>query len=146
MNNKLVSIIVPIYNSEHYLYECINSVIEQEYNNWELILVDDSSTDSSYHICEDYCSKKSNIRLLKNKSKGVSAARNLGIRNATGDYLVFLDSDDMLSKHALQLLVSMIENYDFGMGTYESLYSNGKRLYHNIHPFKGGMHSFVKKI
>ena len=146
MNNKMISVIVPVYNSDAYLCECINSVIGQHYHDWEIILVDDHSTDSSFQICKDFSTNYTNISALKNEKKGVSSARNLGIKNASGNYIVFLDSDDVLKNDALELLMDTIEEHDFGMGTYCSLYTNGVSIKHPIRPFEGNIRDFLPHI
>lgn len=92
------SIIIPIYNCEKYLSRCIDSVLNQNYNNFELILVDDGSTDNSGLICDEYSKKNSQIKTLHKTNEGVSKARNVGIENSKGKYIIFLDSDDYLSK------------------------------------------------
>lgn len=89
-----ISVIVPIYNSEKYLDNCISSVLNQSYENFELILVNDGSTDKSLLICEKYRAMDYRIKVLDKENGGVSSARNLGIRKASGDYILFLDSDD----------------------------------------------------
>lgn len=146
MINKLISIIIPVYNCEDYLSDCINSVVSQDYNNWEIILVDDHSTDSSFQICKNYSGKFSNVKAIVNEKKGVSSARNFGIENVSGDYIVFLDSDDMLQKNALNALMLMVEGHEFGMGTYSSIYTNGVREKHPIQPFEGKIQDFLPII
>lgn len=108
MGKELVSIIIPIYNSQEYLDNCIKSVLNQTYCDIEIILVDDYSTDESLSICIKYARKDSRIRVLQTNGKGVSAARNTGICNAVGKYIQFLDSDDILLKYATEKLVSLI--------------------------------------
>ena len=94
----LLSIIIPVYNSEKYLKKCLDSIILQTYKNFEIICVDDGSIDSSYQILKEYQNKDSRIRLLKQEHKGVSSARKLGLTNACGKYITFVDSDDYLDK------------------------------------------------
>lgn len=106
MDNKgLISVIVPVYNVEKYLHECIDSVLRQTYTNFELILVDDGSKDSSKYICEEYARKDSRIKVLEKENGGASSARNLGMAVAEGEYIYFLDSDDWLSEQIFELLV-----------------------------------------
>lgn len=97
-----VSIIVPVYNCEKYINKCIESVISQSYKDWELILVDDGSKDKSYSICMEYKNKDKRIIVLTQKNKGAGAARNYGIDNSTGEYMIFCDSDDFLPENSLQ--------------------------------------------
>lgn len=89
-----ISIIIPVYNSETHLDTCIQSICRQSYTDFELILVDDGSTDRSASICDGYASKDTRIRVLHQANAGVSAARNKGIDNARGEWLTFIDSDD----------------------------------------------------
>lgn len=99
MSEPLLSIIVPIYNVENYLGQCIDSIIGQAYKNLEIILVDDGSTDSSGLLCDDYQKKDRRIRVIHKKNEGVSVARNVGLQYATGDLLGFVDSDDYLESN-----------------------------------------------
>ena len=91
-----ISVIIPVYNTEEYLKQCIDSVLNQEDIDVELILLDDGSTDKSVYICQKYSEKYGNIHFFKGKHGGVSDARNCGIKRAKGDYIMFLDSDDFL--------------------------------------------------
>lgn len=93
---NLISVIVPVYNVEMYLARCIDSLISQTFDDLEIILVNDGSTDASSQICEDYAKKDSRVKVYHQENAGVSVARNKGIEKATGDYLAFVDSDDWL--------------------------------------------------
>lgn len=105
---SLISIIVPIFKAEKYLNKCIDSVLEQTYTNWELILVDDGSPDGSAVICRSYVESDKRIRFFQQENKGASAARNRGIDLAKGDYLAFLDSDDYWHKCYLEYLFNLL--------------------------------------
>ena len=94
MSSIKFSIIIPVYNVEKYLNECVDSVLNQTYKYMEIILVDDGSTDSSPQICDSYAEKDNRIRAIHKENGGLSSARNAGIKNMTGDYVLFLDSDD----------------------------------------------------
>ena len=94
MNNQKISIVVPVYNIEKYIKQCIESVLIQNYSNWELILVNDGSTDQSGIICNQFAEKDNRIKTINQSNKGVSSARNVGIIAATGKYITFLDGDD----------------------------------------------------
>lgn len=107
-----VSIIVPIYNKEKYIENTITSVINQSYINWELLLVDDGSTDGSIAICKHYSDMDSRIRLLIKQNGGVSSARNYGLESAYGKYIMFLDADDTLDENAVQILLDNIGDAD----------------------------------
>lgn len=105
----LVSVIIPVYNVEAYLRECVESVINQTYKNLEIILIDDGSTDSSGEICDKYAEKDSRISVVHQENGGLSVARNTGLINANGDYIYFLDSDDYIAPNTLEVLVSIAE-------------------------------------
>ena len=100
-----VSIIIPVYNVEVYLKECIESVLEQSYKNLEIILVDDGATDSSGKICDEYKDKDNRIIVFHKENGGLSSARNSGLAIATGKFVYFLDSDDYIEKNAIEVLV-----------------------------------------
>lgn len=106
--NLLISVIIPVYNVENYIRKTLDSVLEQTYKNYEIILVDDGSTDGSGKICDEYVSSCSQIRVIHQNNQGVSVARNVGIKEAKGDYLFFLDGDDWLSSNAFDELVSLV--------------------------------------
>lgn len=99
MEKPVITIIVPVYNVEKYLNQCLDSVINQTFNNLEIILINDGSTDDSPRICDEYLKKDSRVRVIHKTNEGVSIARNYGINAATGEYLMFLDSDDWLEKN-----------------------------------------------
>lgn len=113
MNNEyLISIIVPVYNVESFISECINSVLIQSYKNFELILVNDGSTDNSPAICEQYASKDKRIKVIHKANGGLSDARNWGLKSSSGEYVVFLDSDDYWNDgNALFSLYSLLNKY-----------------------------------
>ena len=97
MYKKLVTVVVPIYNVERYLEKCLTSIILQTYKNLEVILVNDGSTDNSLNICKEFEKEDSRIRIISQENKGLSVARNVGIENAKGEYIAFVDSDDFIS-------------------------------------------------
>ncbi|HFI0079179.1 SP_1767 family glycosyltransferase [Streptococcus suis] len=102
--SEVVSVIVPVYNVKTYLARCLDSLLKQRYNNLELILVNDGSTDGSSFILEEYAQKDSRIRVIHQENAGVSAARNRGIEEATGTYITFIDSDDFVDENYIQHL------------------------------------------
>lgn len=104
-----VSIIVPIYNVEKYIHKCINSLINQTYKNLEIILVDDGSPDNCGYICDEYARRDSRIKVIHKKNGGLSNARNKGVEIATGDYVMYLDSDDYLELTACEELNNIIQ-------------------------------------
>ncbi len=112
MKEKLVSIIIPVYNSEKYLEICINSILKQTYKNLEVILINDGSVDNSEKICDDLSSKDKRIKVIHKKNEGVSVARNIGLELSTGDYIFFIDSDDYLDKTVISDMIRYCDNYD----------------------------------
>ncbi len=104
MDNTLISIIIPIYNSELYLEGCLKSVLSQSFSSYEVILVDDGSSDTSLEICNLFASKDSRIKVIHQENKGVSSARNLGIEVAQGGWIAFVDSDDTVNEGYLTSL------------------------------------------
>ena len=105
----LISILVPVYNTEKYVKNCINSIRNQSYKNIEIIIVDDGSTDESGNICEALLKEDTRIHLIRKKNGGVSDARNVAIKNATGAYFMFVDSDDYISEKCIEILYSNIK-------------------------------------
>ncbi len=101
MEKELISIIVPVYNSEKYLSECIESILCQTYSNFEIVLINDGSTDSSLDICKKYMAKDNRVILVNKSNSGVSPSRNVGIEKAKGNWITFVDSDDFLSENYL---------------------------------------------
>ena len=104
----LFSIIIAVYNKEKYIGQTIESILKQKYENYELILIDDGSTDSSYEICKEYANKNKKIRFLHHKNEGVSVTRNRGLQVAKGEYVLFVDADDLLKIGALKTLEEII--------------------------------------
>ena len=103
--NVKVSVIVPVYNVEKYLNCCLDSILTQSFTDFELLLIDDGSTDSSGKICDDYAKRDSRIRVFHKENGGVSAARNLGLDNARGEWIAFVDSDDSISECFLKNMI-----------------------------------------
>ncbi|MCU6772350.1 Chondroitin polymerase [uncultured Bacteroides sp.] len=110
--NTVISIIVPIFNAQEFLDDCILSLLCQTYQNIEIILVDDGSTDDSGLICDEWAKKSKHIKVIHKKNGGVSSARNEGIRCSTGDYILMLDSDDALESETCEKLLVLTENKD----------------------------------
>ena len=109
----LVSVIVPVYNVEKYLVRCLDSIVGQTYRNLDIILVNDGSTDGSGEVCRRYAGKDSRIRLFEQENGGLSAARNVGLENMDGEYVVFVDSDDYISLVLVEILLSKL--LEFGV-------------------------------
>lgn len=112
-NNPKISVIVPVYNVEQYLPRCIDSILAQTFTNFELLLIDDGSTDNSGKICDEYAKKDNRIRVFHKENGGVSSARNIGLLFFTGDYVVFVDSDDMVLPKWLEIYNLNISRYNF---------------------------------
>lgn len=108
----MISIIVPIYNVKGYLYQCVESVKNQTFKDWECILVDDGSTDGCAAVCDEYAAKDSRIKVIHKKNGGLSDARNAGMKVAQGEWTYFLDSDDWLHPEAMQKLYSFASEND----------------------------------
>lgn len=137
----VVSIIIPVYNvPEKYLRECIESVMEQTLKEIEIILVDDGSPDNCGAICDEYASKDSRIKVFHKENGGVSSARNLGLDNATGKYIMFVDADDRIEQNAVDILLSYREstNADLVICGY---YHDDEKVY-----YKGKSVKFLPKI
>lgn len=118
MDKVKISIIVPVYNAEDYLDRCLHSVLEQEFSSYEVILVDDGSTDASSLICDRYSSTDPRFITLHQANKGVSAARNAGVNMAQGEYVMFLDADDTLLPFALESMAESLLGEDVVIGGY----------------------------
>ena len=128
MNNELISIIVPIYNKEDYLPQCLDSIINQSYTNFEVLLINDGSTDSSGIICQEYAERDSRFRYIEKENGGVSSARNLGLERSEGAYITFIDSDDWVEFNYLEVLYNALRenNADVAISSYKSYYLDGK--------------------
>lgn len=107
-----ISVIIPVYNSEKYIEGCIKSLENQTYCDFDVIFVDDGSTDSSNTIILSACRRNQNFRMIKNTGKGVSSARNYGINNADGQFITFIDSDDWVSPVFLETMMNLQEEND----------------------------------
>lgn len=133
-NDLFISVIIPVYNVEPYLQECILSVINQTYRNFEVILVNDGSSDSSRSICLEFANNHQRIKLIDKANGGLSSARNEGLKHAQGEYILFLDSDDYWSD--ISILSSIVdqtdESYDFIIFNYNQYFQNDKLLIPNI--------------
>ncbi len=131
-----ISVIIPVFNTQEYIRQCLGSVLSQtNINDIEIIIVNDGSTDSSLEICKEYCDKYSNILLLDEENQGAANARNIGLQNATGEYIVFLDSDDFYeNENTLFKLYNQIIKNENAIVTF-----NYKRYYQNSKSFSKPM-------
>ena len=110
--DSLISVIIPVYNVRHYLEACINSVLCQTYKRLEIILVDDGSTDGSQDICDNYASTYDMIEVIHQKNGGQSRARNAGLASANGEYISFIDSDDILHEQYYEIMLYMLDKFE----------------------------------
>lgn len=111
MEYPLISIIVPVYNVENYIDKCLQSILNQSYENLEVLLIDDGSVDHSGEICDDYARMDKRIRVFHQINKGVSSARNKGLELSAGKYIVFIDADDYVKPDYLEILYGDMEEY-----------------------------------
>lgn len=131
MNIKKISIIVPVYNVEQYLDECIKSILKQSYKNFELILINDGSNDNSGKICDYFASIDKRIRVIHTNNQGVSASRNKGIRYSNGDYIMFCDSDDWIEYNLIESLYENIQSSNSDIifsGLYRDIYVGEEKI------------------
>ena len=128
--NFLISIIVPIYNVDKYLEECIESLKNQTYKNLEIILINDGSTDESVKICEKYKEKDNRIVFINKNNGGAASAKNEGLKMATGDYITFVDSDDFIEPDMIEYMVNTIKKYnsDIVQCSFTNLYKNTEKF------------------
>ena len=138
MGNELVSIVVPIYNVENYLRQCLDSIMGQTYQNFECLLINDGSPDHSADICREYVSKDSRFKYFEKENGGVSSARNLGIERSEGAYITFIDSDDWVESDYLEVLYKALidEKADITVSTYKQFNIKDGCFY--IHSFQRG--------
>ena len=124
----MISVIIPVYNNEKYIARCLDSVLAQTYSDWEAVVVNDGSTDNSGAIIRSYAEKDARIRYLEQANQGVSAARNFGIDQAQGGYILFLDSDDWLDNNVLEKLFSVMVADDLDCVSYmfRHIYEDGR--------------------
>src|SRR5690625_3316512 len=107
----IISIIMPVYNNEGHLSDSINSVLQQRSKAWELIIVNDGSTDCTGKICDEYAKKDNRIKVIHTQNYGPADARNIGIQNANGKYCIFLDSDDFIDGYMYETKIKILKNY-----------------------------------
>ena len=121
----MISVIVPVYNVEEYLEECLESIQNQTYTNFEVILVNDGSTDASKEICERFCRQDSRFHLINQENKGLSGARNRGMSESHGEFITFVDSDDVLKEDMLEQLIKQVTLDDIDI--VECWYTNDQK-------------------
>lgn len=126
LGTEKITIIVPVYNTEQYLSKSLDSIVNQTYSNLEIIVIDDGSTDNSGIICDEYSKKDSRIKVIHQQNKGLSAVRNVGINASEGEYITFVDSDDIVSSEFIKLLYTTLKKYDtdISMCGYKRIYEH----------------------
>lgn len=130
MKQSKISIIVPVYNAEKYLRHCLDSILNQSFKDFELLLIDDGSKDRSGKICDEYAEKDKRVSVLHQVNQGVSVARNVGLEHAQGEWIYFPDSDDIVVENALEIMMKMcVEDIDYVMCGYEVYDENGSCSY-----------------
>ena len=133
----LVSVIIPVYNVENYLHECLNSVLVQTFFDIEIILVDDGSTDRTGEICDEYAFRDARISVVHKDNSGVASSRNVGVNIAKGEYILFVDGDDVVDDHIVEILYDNLKKYDAdisicGLSSFKGSYSGKKSGENNI--------------
>lgn len=128
MNNNLISIILPCYNSELFIARTITSILEQTYRNFELIIINDGSTDCTQKICESFCDER--IKIINKMNSGVANSRNIGIQNANGKYIMFIDSDDIFEKNMIEIMYkcAIENNVDIVRAGYQYWYDENNKV------------------
>ncbi|HHX59491.1 MAG TPA: glycosyltransferase family 2 protein [Epulopiscium sp.] len=125
----MISVIIPVYNIEDYITRCIESVLNQSYKNFELLLINDGSSDDSGFICDKFSNKDSRVKVFHQENKGVSAARNLGIHKAKGKWVAFVDGDDWIEENSLgKLIENSFSNSNLDILIAKSFINNGKKV------------------
>ena len=135
-----ISVIIPVYNTKEYLKECIDSILNQTIDLFEVIIVDDGSTDGSLELINQYAESHSNIRVISQKNCGLGAARNIGLKISKGEYIYFIDSDDILEKNALEYCYNLASKNKLDMLTFEA------DIFGNIEGENIEQYMFHKKI
>ena len=135
---SLISVIIPVYNTESYIGLCLESLVKQTYTNFEVLMIDDGSTDNSGRICQEYTESDSRFHYYRKENGGVSSARNLGIEYSRGDYLTFVDSDDWVEEDFLEVLYSALisESASVSISTYKRFSMEDNTWY--VHSFQRG--------
>lgn len=137
MNKPLISIIVPCYNVEQYIHKCVDTILDQTYDNLEIFLVDDGSPDNCGEICDEYAKKDARIKVIHKQNGGLSDARNVAIDVALGEYIVFVDSDDFVASDYVETLYRLVNENDAQMGvTWHKCFDEGTEPEYDTHKGK----------
>ena len=126
MESPIISVVIPVYNQEKYVGKCIRSVLEQSFQDFEVILVNDGSTDNSLRICQKYAKKDQRVKIIDKPNEGRTQARKDGVLLAHGEYVFFIDNDDYLEKNAFSTLVQLADTYglDLVAGNYNIVFDD----------------------
>ena len=141
---KKVSVIIPVYKAEYFLDKCVNSIINQTYENLEIILVDDGSPDNSPKMCDEWAKKDKRIKVIHKENGGASSARNKGLEDCTGDYIYFCDSDDFIEINCIEKLVDKIKDNDVVIMGYNKV--NGDKITAKVYNDKLSQNEFISEI
>ena len=139
-----VSVIVPVYTTETYLEKWLDSIINQDFNDYEIIIINDGSTDDSNKIINKYVEKYSNIKAFNKQNGGLSSARNLGIEKANGKYLMFVDSDDYIEPNMCEIMINTIKKYNVDIVRCNYRFINNKIVEDNINSIS--CNKILKKV
>ena len=136
--SEIVSVVVPVYNAQRFLDRCVNSIVNQTYKNLEIILIDDGSLDDSVQMCDEWAKKDSRIKTLHKENQGAGETRNVGIDNATGKYLFFVDSDDYIDEKTIEKCIENAECYNSQAVLFSSsnVHSNGRIYHQKVSPLR----------
>lgn len=123
----MITVIIPVYNIEDYITRCIESILNQSFKNFELLLINDGSTDGSGSICDKFANRDSRVKVFHQENKGVSAARNVGIQKARGKWIAFVDGDDWIEENSLEKLIDSYPSSNLDILVAKSFINNGKK-------------------
>lgn len=129
--SELISVVVPIYNTEKYLVECVEHILKQTYQNIEIILVDDGSTDNSGEICDAFMMQDERVRVFHQENQGAAQAKNMGISVAKGQYITIVDSDDVVKENMIEILYQQVQekSADIVIGNYYNYDESDENFY-----------------
>lgn len=145
--NPLISVIVPCYNQAQYLDECLQSVLDQTYTDWECIIVNDGSQDNTEEIAKKWLEKDSRFRYIDKENGGLSSARNAGLKEAKGEWIQFLDSDDFIASNKFEIQLKDLKNYNVSICDYVKINNYKEKLYNQYcSPFSGNIFNYNELI
>lgn len=142
----LLSIIVPIYNAQNYLEKCVNSIRDQFFSDWELILINDGSTDNSEYICKNFSDRDGRIRVFNKTNGGAASARNYGLNVARGEYVTFVDSDDYIEPDMYQNMLKIIAEYGCDIVMCDCIKEMAENASFFTHPIRKGFYDYEQLL